>query len=87
MATAKETFTELYDACRNPEFCCNHITIEDGNIDNRCIQSCIDWAVEQKHPDCEALARHLLAATVAERLEWLCNLDPERYDEDGEYLS
>jgi hypothetical protein len=39
---------------RNSGFCCGHIVVEDGNVDDSCVEFCIHRAKERRHLDCLA---------------------------------
>lgn len=52
---------------RSPVGCCLHIVLDDGNVKDRHVQFCIDYAVEKGHAECEALARKLLTMTPTQR--------------------
>lgn len=55
----------LYE--RSPTGCCLHIVLDDGNIEDSHVQFCIEYAVENKHSECEVLARKLLMMSKTQR--------------------
>lgn len=57
-----ERYRFLCDACRDPAYCCNHIAIEDGNLDDSCVEFCVNEAKEKHHLDCLELAEFLLSS-------------------------
>jgi hypothetical protein len=66
---AAERYRFLREACRDPEYCCNHIAIEDGNLDDACVEFCVNEAKEKHHLDCLELAEFLLGLPEAQRYE------------------
>lgn len=58
---------ELY--ARHGAGCCLHIVLDDGNIHDSNIEFCIKYAIEEGHPECEALARRLLLMSRTQRLK------------------
>jgi hypothetical protein len=59
----RDNLRMVFDAIssRNPGFCCDRIVIEDGNVDDECIDFCIKQALERRHLDCLAIMLMLRA--------------------------
>lgn len=55
----------LYE--RNCMGCCLHVALDDGNLKDKDVQFCIDFAVGQNHPECEDLGRKLLELSQTQR--------------------
>ena len=49
-----------------PTGCCLHITLDDGNVEDSHVRSCLGYAVEVGHPACYMLALIRLAMTPDE---------------------
>lgn len=47
--------------------CCLHVVLDDGNIKKHSVESCIGYAREKKHKDCEELAILLSQMSNAQR--------------------
>lgn len=66
--TIAEQYREIYDRTKNPGYCCLHIVIDDGNVEDGHVRWCLENAASKKHADCEELARFLLTLCPSERL-------------------
>ena len=53
-AQLREIFLALSET-RHFGFCCDHIATEDENLDDVCLDFCIDQAVQRRHVDCLAM--------------------------------
>lgn len=52
---------------RHAAGCCLHIVLDDGNIEDENVEFCIQYAMDAKHPECEALARKLRSMSRTQR--------------------
>ena len=53
----------------NPLGCCLHIVLDDRNIEDKSVLSCIDTARVRNHKDCLALALMVLNLSKTQRLK------------------
>lgn len=52
---------------RNPVGCCLHVLLDDGNVDAKTAQFCVQYAREQGHEDCIQLAGLLVEMSATQR--------------------
>lgn len=49
--------------------CCLHIVLDDQNVDNHFVQSCLENAINRKHVLCERIAGKMLLMSRTQRLK------------------
>lgn len=54
---------------RHSAGCCLHIVLDDGNVGDDCVKSCIREAIERGHADCMKLSIILLVMSRTQRLK------------------
>src|SRR5574342_921951 len=47
--------------------CCLHIVLDDCNVEDGCVQFCLEYAQKNGHPDCIALAELLMQMSKTQR--------------------
>jgi hypothetical protein len=58
---------ELYK--RHGVGCCLHVCIDDGNVEDRSVQFCLDFAKQKGCTDCILLAETLLKMSKTQRMK------------------
>jgi hypothetical protein len=49
--------------------CCLHIVLDEGNVDDRSVDFCLDYARRKGHDDCARLAEILRSMSKTQRLK------------------